>query len=186
MPADKRKPLVRTGGFCVRPLRSSASPAQGYTRDMEAKAKTSLGTILPIQAETEFLRFIDWYTELISDSPDDYHSIGYRMDTWQLWSKCIGHTPGDTLFQCQNPGLHVEIQAPSPKPFTVRLGAYTLFRERHIDDAFDRASNEAAFHVQMAMGHMHVFGQPHHADCVLCDDDPEGAPKPPPFDGDSD
>jgi hypothetical protein len=142
-----------------------------------------VGTVRPEDAEREFLEFVDFYTNLAQSSPDEYHTIGYRMDTWQIWAKCIGHEPGDVQFQCRNPGLHVEIDAPNEQPFVCRLGPYTLFREKNLDDCFQRTTTEATFHTQMAMGHMHVYGQPHHFHCELCKGPPDDAQNPPPFDG---
>jgi hypothetical protein len=121
-------------------------------------------------AKNQFLDFVDWIDEQKAASPDpeSLPAVGYRMDTWQMWVKCEGHTPGDVMFPCQNPGLHIGIDAPDPEPFVGMIGPYGLFRERTVHDAFERISHEAAFHVIMASGHMHVFGQPHHFGCGLC------------------
>ncbi len=130
---------------------------------------TDSGTYPPIsdeQAKNEFLDFIDWLDKKEGENPGSLPPVGYRMDTWQLWVKCLGHTPD--LHQCQNPGLHLEIEAPDPEPFVGMFGPYGLFRERTMRDAFDRISNEALFHTTMAFGHLHMFGQPHHFGCELC------------------
>lgn len=125
-------------------------------------------TVTEQTAQEEFLKFVDQYAEWVSTSPDQYYQMGYRLDTWQMWATCDG-AHGPYPFSCNNPGLHVEIEdSDQEAPFAVRLGPYTLRRFGNIREAFSAAIGEIRVMAQYAIGHQHIFGQPHHETCTVC------------------
>lgn len=119
-------------------------------------------------AEEEFLQFVDYYAAITSASPEEYHEMGYRIDTWQMWARCDGGTHGPEPFSCKNPGLYVQVNAPQAAPFEVKLGPYVLKKFDAVDDAFAACTSEISKHIQLAVGHQHVFDQPHHETCTVC------------------
>lgn len=136
------------------------------------------GTITELEAKDRFLDFVDAYEEA---NEGDLAPLGYRLDTWQMWVKCSMETHDERFEQtglpCLNPGLSIEVDAPSEAPFVAHLGPYELFREQDIGAAFWRLLNETTPYIQMSAGHTHLYGQPHHIGCTLCGID---ATQPPP------
>jgi len=116
-------------------------------------------------AQKEFVDFADSYSAVKAESPDDIVEMGYRFDTWQLWLKCNGAEEGHA--RCQNPGLHVGIDAPNPFPFVVNLGPFTMLREKTVEAAYS-ALSRVGIMIQMEAGHIHYLDQPHHPFCTLC------------------
>lgn len=121
-------------------------------------------------AKNQFLDFVG-ALERGPHSPG-HPEFGYRIDTWQLWNKCDGHHEHG----CANPGLSVGIDAPALEPFVVMVGPYALCRERLVEDAYARMTREVAFYVQVSNGHQHLFGQPHHDTCDMCQEVPSQPP----------
>lgn len=141
-----------------------------------------IGTISESSAKNEFIEFIDEYDEW--KHMPEVAPLGYRLDTWQLWVNCDSEDHQaryeKTGLPCLNPGLHIEVEAPDEYPFAVYLGPYVLFREKRIQDAFMRMTQEATPRVLRETGHVHFYGTPHHPTCEVCILD---AQNPPPEDG---